>query len=327
MLIVPWIEKYRPHKIKDIVIDKIIMKELNQILENKCINNIIITGTPGVGKTTTVKCFANELYGPYYDRYVLEINASDDRGIKIHTDIINFCKTKICYKTADLGKYATHKLIIMDEADNITNKAQRLINNMMEQFKTTTKFIFTCNSSNKIIHSLQSKCKIIRYPRLNDEHIIHRLKYICAQEKLEYENNALSLIAQISTGDMRSAINILNITFNKYNFINKKNILDIYNIPHPDRLKEILLKCISGEINDVINNIISMKNDGFCGKDIIVCMFYTLKHEMCNDINEDTRIKFIDIISHTVYSISNGTDTNLQLYNCLLQLLTVKKKI
>lgn len=325
MSTIPWIEKYRPSKIKDIVINENVMKELKQILENKCVNNIIITGTPGVGKTTTVRCFANELYGPYYDRYVLEINASDDRGIKIHTDIINFCKTKICYKEEDKNKYADHKLIIMDEADNITTKAQRLINNMMEQFKTSTKFIFTCNSSNKIIHSVQSKCKMIRYPRLTDEHIVKRLKYICEIEKTKFDEKALYLIAQISGGDMRTAINILNITFNKYNYINKDNVLDVYNIPHPDRLKNILLKCIKGEINSAIIETQNMKKDGFCGKDIIVCMFYTLKHEMCDDINEDIRIKFIDIISQSIYNISNGTDTNLQLYNCILQLLIVNK--
>lgn len=326
MLNIPWIEKYRPVKISDIVMDDIIMRELKQILDNKCINNIIITGTPGIGKTTTVKCFANELYGPYYDRYVLEINASDDRGIKIHTDIINFCKTKICYNKDDAHKYANHKLIIMDEADNITIKAQRLINNMMEQFKSSTKFIFTCNSSTKIIHSLQSKCKIIRYPKLSDDHIIARLKYICDQEKLKFKDNALKLIAQISAGDMRTAINIINITYNKYNNITKSNVLDVYNIPHPDRLKEIIMDCISGNINKAIDNIELMRNDGFCGKDIIVCMFYTLKHEMCNDIDEDTKIKFIDIISQSIYSISNGVDTKIQLYNCILQLLSVNHK-
>ena len=321
MLVVPWIEKYRPKRIKDIVINEHIMKELKQILNNKCVNNIIITGTPGIGKTTTVRCFANELYGPYYNNYVLEINASDDRGIKVHSDIINFCKIKICYKGEDKDKYADHKLIIMDEADNITTKAQRLINNMMEQFKTTTKFIFTCNTTTKIIQSLQSKCKIIKYPKLCEEFIITRLTYICEKEQIKYDNEALKLISNISSGDLRTAINILNITYNKCTNITRDNILDVYNIPHPNRLKEIINNCISKDTVSAINNIKTLKQDGFCGKDIVACMFYTIKHEICSNIPENIKIKFIEIISQSIYNMSIGYDSNIQLYNCILQLL------
>lgn len=323
MTSIPWVEKYRPNYIKDICIDPNILKDLLYIVDKHFTNNIIIIGSPGVGKTTTLKCFANELYGPYIDKYVLEINASDDRGIKIHTDIINFCKVKIFYKKDDEHKYANHKLIILDEADNITNKAQRLISNMMEQFKHTTKFIFTCNYSNKIIQSIQSKSKIIMYPKLNDKLIIDRLKYICNKEHTSIDNDACKLITHIANGDMRTAINICNIVHNRHTEITEKYILDIYNIPHQTILKDILKSCIQKDIVNALNYTDELNKEGFCGKDILVYMFTYFKNNEIEGITEAIKYNMLDILSKTIYEVSNGVDSKLQLYNCIFKLNTL----
>ena len=153
----PFSEKYRPRKVSDLILDKIISTKINNIIEHKDIPNIIFTGKSGVGKTSTIHCIARAIYPREYHESIIELNASDDRGIKsVHETIINFCKRKVDFKPG----FAQHKLLILDEADNITPKAQRLINSIMEKFPTT-RFAFTCNNSSDIIESIQSRCIII----------------------------------------------------------------------------------------------------------------------------------------------------------------------
>ena len=160
----PWIEKYRPTNINNLVIDDITLNKFKKIINDLEMPNCIITGNSGIGKTSTLLCMAEQLYGPYKNEAVLEQSASDDRGIKaVQDSIIHFCKKKLVIKGK---KYAKHKLVLLDEADNMTPKAQQLINNLMEKYIHTTRFTFTCNNSSDIIEAIQSRCIIFRYKRL-----------------------------------------------------------------------------------------------------------------------------------------------------------------
>ena len=106
--------------------------------------NIIITGIPGIGKTTTILCIAKNLIRKYFEEGVLELNASDVRGVKTVQETIEyFCKKKLQIDE----NFANHKIVLLDEADNMTKKAQQSINNLMEQYQDTTRFAFTCNNS------------------------------------------------------------------------------------------------------------------------------------------------------------------------------------
>ena len=161
---IPWIEKYRPKTLDDLIVDEITLTKLRSIIERSDMPNIIITGMPGIGKTTTILCLAHSLLGKYYKDAVLELNASDDRGIKTVQNTINsFCKKKM-----QIAKNVRkHKIILLDEADNMTEKAQKLIGNLMEKYGETTRFAFTCNTSNDINETIQTKCIILRYKRIN----------------------------------------------------------------------------------------------------------------------------------------------------------------
>ena len=167
----PWIEKYRPRKIEDVILDANILAKIKKIIKDRDMPNIIITGTPGIGKTTTIKCIGRALYGKYISSAVLELNASDDRGIKVDEPITNFCKNMALFGP-DICK---HKMIILDEADNITQKAQHAINKKMEDFGATTRFAFTCNKSVDIIDAIQSRCIIFRYIRLSGPEMAKKL--------------------------------------------------------------------------------------------------------------------------------------------------------
>ena len=321
---IPWIEKYRPINIRDIMLDKIVGLEIDNIIKTKEIPNMILTGTPGTGKTTTLLCLIYKLYGPYIKNAVLELNASDDRGIQsINTNVITFCNYLLPYKNEDVP-YAQHKLVIFDEADNMTDKALLIISMLMDKYYKTTRFVFTCNTSYKIIESIQSRCKILRFKRLTKEQSTNKLEDICKIEKIKYKQDALETISVMSNGDMRLAINMLQITSDNYDKINVKNVISACDKPSPVIIKEILLDCINNKLVDAINKAFELKQKGFSGIDIISNSFNVLKLNICDDINNNTKIKLLNIISEHLYDISKTIDTDVQLTSFLVNLNNIK---
>ena len=321
---IPWIEKYRPINIKDIMLDKIINLEINNIIKNREIPNMILTGTPGTGKTTTLLCLMYKLYGPYIKDAVLELNASDDRGIQsINTNVINFCNYLLPYKGEDVP-YAQHKLVIFDEADNMTDKALPIISKMMDKYHKTTRFVFTCNTSSKIIESIQSRCKILRFKRLTNDQAISKLKDICITENVKYKTEALENIAIMSNGDMRLAINMLQLTCDKFNKVTVDNVNTACDKPSPMIIKEILLDCLNNKLIEAINKTYELKQNGFSGIDIISNAFYVLKLNISNDISDDIKIKLLYVISEHLVDISKTIDTDVQLTGFLVALTDIK---
>ena len=320
-----WIEKYRPTKINQILLEINIRKEINRIVIEKEVPNLIITGKPGIGKTTTIKCLARELYGPYYDQFVLELNASDERGIKIENDIAFFCKSLIVIKDIDIGKYPVHKWVILDEADNITEKAQLIISKLMGFYKDTTRFAFTCNTSHYIIESIQSRCNLIlRYQRVKNDKIIMRLQDICDIENAKYDLDGLETIADLCEGDMRSALNIMELTFRKHSKITTKNIDDVYDKPQKQMLKLIIDYCIENNSRKALKSTKKLCEKGYTGIDIVTGIFSTLKSRYCDNICGNIKITMCEIVSESSYNMTKGLHTDLQLYSCILTLSSTK---
>jgi len=327
---IPWIEKYRPRKIEDLVLDETTMKKINKMIADKHMPNIIIAGLPGIGKTTTIKCIVRSLYGKYINDAVLELNASDDRGIKAVQDtIMNFCKKQLNLNekakeqnpNAD-NMYAEHKIIILDEADNMTPKAQMLINNLMEKYHNTTRFAFTCNESEDIIESIQSRCTIMKYFRLTKEQILSRLKVICEKENVEYDKGSLEIISSISQGDIRSAINNLQLIHNSYDKIPIDKIYTICDKPQPVVINNIFDACKKKDFKTALEIAYDLKHKGFSESDIILNMIYIIRNETTN-LDEITKIKFLDKICTSAYIMSKGLDTPLQLSACIASMISV----
>lgn len=316
---IPWIEKYRPKNIEDLILDDILLKKIKKIINDKNMPNLIITGIPGIGKTTTIKCIVSKLYGKYIKDVVLELNASDDRGIKaVQETITNFCKKKI-----DLGEnngYIKHKIIILDEADNMTQKAQIFISVLMDKYHNSTRFAFTCNNSADIIEGIQSRCDIMRYMRLNVKQILTRLKYICKKENVEYEENALEILASISQGDIRNAINNLQLVYNCYNEIIEEYIYTICDKPQPTIINNIFDACVEKNYKKAIKYFIDLKNQGFMESDIILNMIYMIRNNKTN-LNEKYKILFLDKICYSAFIISKGFDGTTQLTSCIAKLI------
>lgn len=228
MSLLPLSDKYRPRSINDLILDNIIFNKIKDIVNNKNIPNIILTGKSGIGKTSTIHCIARSIYPKNFNDAIIELNASDDRGIKsVHDTIINFCKRKIEFREG----YAQHKLLILDEADNITPKAQRLINSIMEKYPNT-RFVFTCNNSSDIIESIQSRCIIIRFNKPPTNIFIEKIKIICQKENIDYDDDALEYILNICQKDLRKTLNMIELTNIAKNKLSISNIREISDIPY-----------------------------------------------------------------------------------------------
>jgi replication factor C subunit 2/4 len=330
----PWIEKYRPTKMEDVIMDANTLHKIKKIIENKDMPNIIITGIPGIGKTTTIKCIAKGLYGKHMKKAVLELNASDDRGIKTVDDVItNFCKksfqiqiqNQIPNNLINGNVFTKHKMIILDEADNITEKAQHSINKKMEEYNATTRFAFTCNESSDILEAIQSKCIILRYIRLPADKIVERLKYICGEEKITYTIDALKEIAIISQGDLRSAINNLQAVYNGMNNVTAENVYLVCDKPQPTRLQEILKCCKDKNTSKAFNLMGDLTSSGYSNSDIILGFMNVLKFDstaiVASGMNELDKNYILKKVSKSAYIVSNGVTTNLQLYSLISSII------
>ncbi|CAH8357705.1 unnamed protein product [Eruca vesicaria subsp. sativa] len=141
--------------------------------------NLILAGPPGTGKTTSILALAHELLGPNYREAVLELNASDDRGIDVVRNKIKmFAQKKV---TLPPGR---HKVVILDEADSMTSGAQQALRRTIEIYSNSTRFALACNTSGKIIEPIQSRCALVRFSRLSDQEILGRLMVVVQAEKV-----------------------------------------------------------------------------------------------------------------------------------------------
>ena len=324
----PWIEKYRPNNLDNITLDKNIKNQIKNMILKKDIPHIILQGTPGIGKTSTIKCIAKEIYGKYHKYMVLEMNASDDRGIKIQESIEKFRKSLVSIKEKDKKNIAPFKLVILDEADNMTDKAKYIISGFLEKNKNDIRFAFTCNNKNNILSSIQSRCYIIKYPKITKEITNERLKFILKEEgiydvkdskkKIKNIEEGINVIHEITMGDLRNSINILQLTYDRFNEITKDNVYQIYDKPHPEKSKDIIDACYKNDLGKALEKIIEMRNLGYSGTDISLGLFTTLHMDICNDIDDEIKIKYMKDISYSLYNISKGLDSSLlQISKCV----------
>lgn len=313
----PWVEKYRPNKIDNIILDDITKTKIENFISKNEISNMIMTGHPGTGKTSTIKCLARDIFKSDYKECVIELNASDNRGLEtINNSIIHFCRKKVTTQNN------LPKLIILDEADNITKKAQNTLTNLMEKFNNTTKFAFTCNDYYKLVEGIQSRCIILKYNTIKNNDMKKRLIDICNSEKVLYDDAGLDSIIFIAQGDVRYAINCLESTYFGFTKITYDNVYKICEKPPQLQVLSFINQCLAGNLKIAVNEVLQLKHNGYCNNDILLTIMNVLK-EM--KINEANRMNMYESASNAYMIVNAGVDTDLQLLRCVSDFFKINK--
>ncbi len=314
----PWVEKYRPHFLDDIVNQKGIIKRLKQFVKDVSMPHLIFAGPAGTGKTTSALAMVRELYGRKMapNSTYLELNASDARGIDvIRTYIKDFAKAK---PPMDIP----FKILILDEADNMTSAAQQALRRTMERYTKNCRMILICNYSNKIIPPIQSRCVVFRFSSLNDEDIGARLKSIAQKEGLSLSTGGINALVSVSRGDARRAINYLQSCGTISKKINEDIVFRVAGEVPSEKIKEILVNAIEGQLQlsiKILNDIIS--EYGLSGINIIK----NIHREIYNlETSEDTKIQISKLLAEYEYRLSQGATEEIQLKALLANIVMLK---
>ncbi|KAI8903179.1 replication factor C subunit 4 [Gorgonomyces haynaldii] len=263
--------------------------------------NLIITGPPGIGKTTSIMCLAHEMLGDQYKEAVLELNASDDRNrIKM------FAQKKV---TLAPGQ---HKIIILDEADSMTSGAQQALRRTMEIYSSTTRFCLACNLSSKIIEPIQSRCAILRYTRLSDTELLKRL--------VNYTPEGLEAIVFTAEGDMRQAVNNLQSTHAGFGTVTPLNVFKVCDQPHPAQIQQMIQFCVQGDPTSALTILETVYSSGFSAVDIVSTIFKVTK---TFEMPEIKKMDFIKEIGLSHMTMLEGCTSLLQLSGLTVRLCRI----
>lgn len=270
---IPWVEKYRPKCVAEIAFQEEVVAVLKKTIEGADLPNLLFYGPPGTGKTSTILAAARELFGPeLYRKRVLELNASDERGIQVVREKVKtFAKLAVAGSRSDGKPAPPFKIIILDEADSMTNAAQAALRRTMERESKTTRFCLICNYISRIIEPLTSRCSKFRFKPLTDRIQEERLRDICAKENVKCNNETINMLIDVSEGDLRKAITYLQcaarLTGGKD--ITEQVIVEISGAVPSDLIDGLLAACHSSSFEKLEIVVKNMINDGYAATQLI----------------------------------------------------------
>lgn len=268
----PWIEKYRPKILNDIISHEHIINTLKIFINNRCLPHLLFYGPPGCGKTSTIMALSKELFGKYHTTMVMELNASDDRGIEVVRDKIKkfVMSQNVFFGNCIEDRDNIFKLVILDEIDAMTPDAQAILRKIVEQYTDNARFCLICNCVQNIIPALQSRCRLFRFSPLDNNHIDGYIKTIITNENLIMGNDSIKTVIKRASGDMRKVLNILQSVSMTCSDITTFQINKCLGYPHTDDIEQILNCLINEPFAIAYKKIINIKcNEGLTLGDII----------------------------------------------------------
>ncbi|XP_052203427.1 replication factor C subunit 2 [Diospyros lotus] len=320
----PWVEKYRPKQVKDVAHQDEVVRVLTNTLETSNCPHMLFYGPPGTGKTTTALAIAHQLFGPeLYKSRVLELNASDDRGINVvRTKIKNFAAVAV--GSGRQGGYPCppFKIIILDEADSMTEDAQNALRRTMETYSKVTRFFFICNYISRIIEPLASRCAKFRFKPLSEEIMTSRILYICKEEGLNLNSEALSTLSSISLGDLRRAITYLQGAARLFgSSISSKDLISVSGVIPQEVVHSLFSACKSGNFdlaNKEVDNIIA---EGYPVSQMLSQLFDVVVE--ADDISDEQKANICKKLAEADKCLVDGADEYLQLLDVASQTMRV----
>jgi len=300
-----WTEKYRPRSLDEIVDQEEIVNRLKSFVKAKNIPHCIFAGPPGTGKTTAALCLAHDLYGPGYHEHLMELNASDERGINVVRETV-----KTFARTRSIGE-VPFKILILDEADNMTSDAQQALRRTMERYTETARFILIANYSGRIIEPIQSRCAPFRFTYLPEDQIIKRIRYIANQEGLTISEDGIKAIIEIGGGDLRRTINVLQTAASTGKPIDEETVYSVVGRANPADVREMMITALNGDFIKARNKLRELLlKYGLAGSDILG----QIHSEVFRlNIPERWKVKIMEIIGETDYRLLQGSNEEIQL--------------
>ncbi|KAJ1729350.1 Subunit of heteropentameric Replication factor C (RF-C), partial [Coemansia sp. Benny D160-2] len=301
----PWVEKYRPQSLDELVSQRDIVDTLQRFVDDGKLPHLLFYGPPGTGKTTTILAIARKLYGKNLGSMVLELNASDDRGIDvIREQIKTFASTRTVFSSG-------LKLVILDEADAMTTPAQAALRRVIEKYTKNVRFCIICNYVSKIIPAVQSRCTRFRFSPLKLTDINSRLDMIVEREDVNISEAGKDALLRLSGGDMRRVLNVLQACHAAFSRIDSDEVYICTGQPSPDDIKRIVDWMLNDEFHVALSNTAALKRDkGLALQDII--------SELSPYINNiefppATRIHLLEKLADIEYNMSVGSTEKIQL--------------
>ncbi|KAL9041933.1 MAG: hypothetical protein Q9214_003942 [Letrouitia sp. 1 TL-2023] len=314
----PWVEKYRPDTLDDVSGHQDIVATITKFVDSNCLPHLLLYGPPGTGKTSTILALARRIYGPKNMRQMmLELNASDDRGI----DVVRTKQIFTAIKT-DTSSISNFKLIVLDEADAMTATAQMALRRIMEKYTANTRFCVIANYSHKLSPALLSRCTRFRFSPLREQDIRSLVDRVIENEGIKIEHEAVENLVKLSKGDMRRALNVLQACHAssiplpmkgqkmapsalEHETITNETIYDCIAAPHPSDIALIQSTLLeTSDVTSCLNTINTLKaNRGLALADILTA----LSEELVKlQVPPQTRVTWSEGFAEIEHRLSGG---------------------
>ncbi|CAO2631414.1 Replication factor C subunit 4 [Lemmus lemmus] len=305
---VPWVEKYRPKCVDEVAFQEEVVAVLKKSLEGADLPNLLFYGPPGTGKTSTILAAARELFG------VLELNASDERGIQVVREKVkNFAQLTVSGSRSDGKPCPPFKIIILDEADSMTSAAQAALRRTMEKESKTTRFCLICNYVSRIIEPLTSRCSKFRFKPLSDKIQQERLLDIAEKENVKISNEGIAYLVKISEGDLRKAITFLQsatrLTGGKE--VMEDIITDIAGVIPATTINGVFTACHSGSFDKLEAVVKDLIDEGHAAIQLVNQLHDVVVED--EDLSDKQKSIITEKLAEVDKCLADGADEHLQL--------------
>ena len=307
-----WTEKYRPKTLNEIIDEEEIVSRLQEFVRRATMPHCLFAGPPGTGKTTAALCLARDLFGERFQDVFMELNASDERGIDVvRTTVKEFARM------ASLSS-VPFKILVLDEADNMTSDAQSALRRTMEKYSETCRFILCCNYSGRIIEPIQSRCALFRFTPLPDEKIVENLHRIAKNEGLKFSESGLKSVVDVAEGDLRKAINTLQAASSMSKGITEESVYQVVGRAKPTDVHEMLNHALKGDFIKAREELRHLLvTYGLSGTEIVRQVHSEIFRLA---VPEKRRIELIEAVGEIDFRLVQGGDEEVQLSALLARL-------
>ena len=312
---VPWVFKHRPRTLDAIVGNEAVLDRLRALVQSGTLPHLILAGPPGCGKTSALHCLARAFLGRAVSTGLLELNASDDRGIGVIRDRVKqFAKAHAAVPGGAL------KIVFLDESDALTPGAQQALRRVMEVYSDTTRFVFACNQADKLIDALQSRCAVFHFAPLQDDEARVALQRVIAAEHVTATPAGIDAVLFTAHGDLRQAYGTLQAVHAGFGGVTPDNVYRICDVPNPDRLRAILRVCRQGDFAAARKGLFALTDKGYMAIDVLATMFRVCEGTPDQELGEYLRLEYIKELALAMERLVRGLDSSVQLLALLARL-------